>query len=135
MIFWEIKVNFPKNQWALAIFLVTLWFHVHRTSGPYWQKTEPSAISQLHHYWKFNHSRSSAKIKINSNLMVQGQGYMVDITSPPNQALIIFGEWLKTCVVQRCHGEKLRLYNWQILANFLWPLRSICSADDSRHPN
>ena len=26
--------------------------------------------------------------------MVQGQGYLVDVTSLPNQALI-FGEWLK----------------------------------------
>ena len=29
--------------------------------------------------------------------MVQGQGYIVDVTSRPNQALIIFGEWLKMC--------------------------------------
>ena len=38
-------------------------------------------------------------IEINSNLMVQGQGYMVDVTSLPNQVLITFGEWLKMCVV------------------------------------
>ena len=31
--------------------------------------------------------------------MVQGQGYIVDVTSLPNQALIIFGEWIKMCVV------------------------------------
>ena len=31
--------------------------------------------------------------------MVQAQGYMVDVTSLLNQALIIFGEWLKMCVV------------------------------------
>ena len=31
--------------------------------------------------------------------MVQDQGYMVDVTSLPNQALIIFGEWLKMYVV------------------------------------
>ena len=31
--------------------------------------------------------------------MVQDQGYMVDVTSLPNQALIIFGEWLKMCGV------------------------------------
>ena len=29
----------------------------------------------------------------------------------------------------------LHLYEWPILAVFLWPLRSICSADDSRHTN
>ena len=38
-------------------------------------------------------------MEINSNLMVQGQGYMVDVTSLTNQALIIFVEWLKMCVV------------------------------------
>ena len=38
-------------------------------------------------------------IEINSNLMVQGQGYMVDVTPLPNQALMIFDEWLKMCVV------------------------------------
>ena len=31
--------------------------------------------------------------------MVQGQGYMVDVTSLPNQALIIFVEWLKMRVL------------------------------------
>ena len=31
--------------------------------------------------------------------MVQGQGYMLDVTSFPNQALIVFGEWLKISVV------------------------------------
>ena len=31
--------------------------------------------------------------------MVQGQGYMVGVTSLPNQAFIIFGEWLNMCVV------------------------------------
>ena len=31
--------------------------------------------------------------------MVQGQGYMVDVTSLPNQASVIFGDWLKMCVV------------------------------------
>ena len=31
--------------------------------------------------------------------MVQDQGCMVDVTSLPNQALIIFDEWLKMCVV------------------------------------
>ena len=31
--------------------------------------------------------------------MVQGQGYMVDVTALPNQALIIFDEWLKMGVV------------------------------------
>ena len=31
--------------------------------------------------------------------MVQDQGYMVDVTSLPNQALIIFSKWLKMCVV------------------------------------
>ena len=30
---------------------------------------------------------------------MQGQGYMVDVTSLPNQAIIIFGEWLKMYVV------------------------------------
>ena len=29
-------------------------------------------------------------IEINRNLMVQGQGYMMDVTSLPNQASIIF---------------------------------------------
>ena len=38
-------------------------------------------------------------IEINIKLMVQGQGYMVDATSLPNQALLIFSEWLKMCVV------------------------------------
>ena len=122
-------------QWTFAIFLVSSWFHAHRTSGLYGQKTEPSAISQLHYHWKFYHSRSSAKIKINNNRMVQGQGYIVDVTSLPNQALIIFGELLKMCVVWRCHGEKLHLYVSPILAVFLWQLRAICSADDSRHSN
>ena len=122
-------------QWPFAIFLVTSWFHAHRISGLYRQKTEPSAISQLDHHWKFYHSRNSAKIEINSNLMAQGQGNMVNVTSLPNQALIIFNAWLKMCVVYRCHGEKLHLYNWPILAVFLWVLRSICSADDSRHLN
>ena len=43
---------------------------------------------------------SSAKIEINSNLIVHGhQDYMVDVTSLLDQALIIFGEWLKMCVV------------------------------------
>ena len=102
-------------QWPFAIFLITSWFHAHRTSGLYRQKTEPSAISQLHHHWKFYHSRSSAKIEINSNLMVQGQGYMIDVTSLPNQALIVFGEWLTMCVV---YGEKLHLYDWPILTVF-----------------
>ena len=37
---------------------------------------------------------------INVNLMVQGQGHMVDVTSLSNQALIFFGEWLKMCVVK-----------------------------------
>ena len=86
------------NQWYIfhfvqrpsAIFLVISWFHAHRISGLYRQKTEPSAISQLHHHWKFYHLRSSAKIEINNNLMVQGQDYMVDVTSLPKQALIIF---------------------------------------------
>ena len=55
--------------------------------------------TQLHHHWKFYHSRSSAKIEINSNLMVKGQGYMMDVTSLSKQALIIFGEWLKMCVM------------------------------------
>ena len=32
------------------------------------------------------------KMGINSNLMVQGQGHMVDVTSLSNQALIFFGE-------------------------------------------
>ena len=41
---------------------------------------------------------------------MQGQDYMVDVASLPNQALIIFGEWLN---------------DWTILAVFLWPLRSI----------
>ena len=54
---------------------------------------------------------SSAKIEINSNLIVQGQGYTVDVTSLPNQALIIFGEWLKMCVMLLCNGEKLHLYD------------------------
>ena len=31
--------------------------------------------------------------------VVQCQGYMVDVTSLPNQALINFGEWVKMCVV------------------------------------
>ena len=31
--------------------------------------------------------------------MVQGKGYMVDATSLTNQALVIFGKWLKMCVV------------------------------------
>ena len=86
-------------QWPFSIFLVTSWFHAHRTSSLYQQKTEPIAISQLHHHWIFYNSRSSAEIKINSNLMVPGQGYMVDVTSLPNQALIFFGEWLKMCLV------------------------------------
>ena len=30
---------------------------------------------------------------------MQGQDYMVDVTSLLNQALRIFGEWLKMCVV------------------------------------
>ena len=42
-------------QWPFPIFLVTSWFHAHRTSGLYRQKTEPSAISQLHHHWMFYH--------------------------------------------------------------------------------
>ena len=63
------------------ISLVTSWFHAYRTSGLYRQKTEPSAISQIHYHLKFYHSRSSAKIEINSNVMVQGQGYMADVTS------------------------------------------------------
>ena len=32
-------------------------------------------------------------------MIVQGQGYIVNVTSLPNQALITFGEWLKMCVV------------------------------------
>ena len=35
---------------------------------------------------------------------------MGDVTSLANQALIIFGELLNMCVVQRCHGEKLQFY-------------------------
>lgn len=31
--------------------------------------------------------------------MVQDQGYMVDVTSHPNQAPIIFHELAKTCVL------------------------------------
>ena len=31
--------------------------------------------------------------------MAQDQGYMVNLTSLPKQALIIFGEWLKMCVL------------------------------------
>ena len=73
--------------------------HAYRTSGLYRQQTEASVISQLHHHWKFCHLRSSAKIEINSNLMVHGQGYMVDVILLPNQTLIIFVEWLKICVV------------------------------------
>ena len=126
---------FPFFQWPFAIFLVTSWFHAHRTSGLYRQKTEPSAISQLHYHWKFYRSRNSPKTEQNSNLMVQGQGYMVDVISLLNQALIIFGEWFKMCVLKRCHGEKLHLYDLSILAVFLSPVRSICSADDSTHSN
>ena len=36
---------------------------------------------------------------INSNLMVQGQGHVVDVTSLSNQALVFFGECLNICVV------------------------------------
>ena len=32
-------------------------------------------------------------------MMVQGQGYMVDVTIFPNQALIILDQWLKMCVM------------------------------------
>ena len=128
-------IYFPFFQWPFAIFLVTSWFHAHRTSGIYRQKTKPSAISQLHHHWKFHHSRKSAKIEINSNHMVQGQNYMEDVTSLSNQALIIFCQWLNMCVVLRCHGEKSHLYDWPILAVFLWPLRFIFWTDDSRYPN
>ena len=74
-------------QWPFVIFLVTSWFDAHRISGLYRQNTEPSAISQLHHHWKFYYSRSSAKIEINSNLMEQGQGYMVNVTSLPKPSL------------------------------------------------
>ena len=54
---------FDFVQWPFAIFLVTSWFHAHKTARLYRQKTQPSAISQLHHHWKFYHSRSSAKIE------------------------------------------------------------------------
>ena len=104
-------------QWPFAIFLVTSWFHAYRTSGPYRQKTESSAISQLHHHWKFYHSRGSVKIEINSNLMVQDQGYIVDVTLLPNQALIIFGEWLKMCVW--CSVIMVKHYTFTI--NQFWP--------------
>ena len=93
--FMQIKHFFFKyKEWFLINDIFSIWFN-----GLYRQKTEPNAISQLHHYWKFYRTRSSVKIEINSNLMVQGQGYIVDVTSLTNQALIIFGKRLKMCVV------------------------------------
>ena len=128
-------IYFPFYSMTFCHLSGNFMIHAHRTSGLDRQKTEPSAILQLHHHWKFYHSRSSAKIEIISNLMVQGQGYIVDVSSLPNQALIIFGEWLKMCCAVVLRGENLDLYNWPILADFLWSLYWICSTDDSSHSN
>ena len=51
--------------------------------------------------------------------MVKGQGCTVDVTSLPNQALKIFGEWQKMCVMDGCHRAKLHLYDSPFLADFL----------------
>ena len=52
--------------------------------------------------------------------MVQVRRYMVDVTSRTNQALTIFGEWLKMCVVYYCYDKKLHLYDSPILAVFFY---------------
>ena len=64
-----IQFFFPTTLFLVII--TRCYFSLCITSGLYRQKTKPIAISQLHHHWKFYHLRSSAKIEINSNLMVQ----------------------------------------------------------------
>ena len=57
--------------------------------------------------------------------MVQGQVYIVDVTSLPNQALIIFDEWLKMCV---CTEKKDLIESKKIIClnDFLWFKEMIC---------
>lgn len=44
------------------------------------------------------------------NLMVQGEGYMVNVTSVPSQTPITLDELLKMSEVERCHSETKCLY-------------------------
>lgn len=87
---------FHVVQWHFAIFLSTSLFRSHRISAPYQLNNEASAISSHHHCWKFYLSKIVANFEINCYLMVQGQGYIVDVKSLLSQDHIIFHVLVKT---------------------------------------
>ncbi|GBP04541.1 hypothetical protein EVAR_3904_1 [Eumeta japonica] len=63
-------------------------------------------------------SRNSEETQKGTNLRLQGQGYMVDVVTIPDQSLSIFAEWLKMHVVWRYHGEKPQPFCLSITAAF-----------------
>jgi len=65
---------------------------------------------------------------------VQDQDYTVDASKLSSQALSIFAESSKMCVVWRCH-ERQRLFYWLILAAFLESIALIILVVDSRGQN
>ena len=120
---------------SFAIFLVTLRFHVNRSSFPYWWKTEASDFWRLQLNGNLHRLKNFKESGTNGNLMVPDQKSMVGAVRHPIQAAKLSGEWPNLCVVGHCRGKIQHLYYSPTLVAFAWWQHPIYPTDDSTRLN